>query len=67
VSTFTPTPGTITNGITVRVVAYSATVSSCQAEQSIVMIVNSISNNTLDTITSSRLSMAKSSGDQSIC
>ena len=54
VSTFTPVPGTITNGITVRVVAYSSSASSCQAEQSIVMIVNTISNNTLDTVTSSQ-------------
>ena len=54
VATFSATPGSISNGDAVRVVAYSASVSGCTSEQTIIMTVNELTANTLDTATSSQ-------------
>ena len=42
------------NGDAVRVIAYSASVSGCTSEQTIIMTVNELTANTLDTATSSQ-------------
>ena len=54
VATFSATPGSISNGDAVRVIAYSASVSGCTSEQTIIMTVNELTANTLDTATSSQ-------------
>ena len=54
VATFSAIPGSISNGDAVRVIAYSSSVSGCTSEQTIIMTVNELTANTLDTATSSQ-------------